>query len=650
MSGLALQSYDTDYWPDSLPGMRVVRTVQGARTLENILSRQSKLVFDLETSGLGWFKDAQSIGAAFAAWIDGQLRCWYMPFRHAVRGPQVPEDIAVPMIKRILRSAGLVIGYNLKFDEHFSHKEGWSFGARYDAMIAGALFNENVPLRLEERATRHLQIDDAFTWNKRVQKEISYLARAARMNKKPYLELFGYSEVPINLLGLYACHDVFYTGRLYEYFEGKNHVSSTYSRIWPTEMELTRILGNMERHGLLVDTEYVKNLRVELLDVRAKHEARLHQFFGRGFRPGSDADVRDLLFKHYKLPIEKWTDKQVAAVDAEVLSGFAHRVPELKVLLAWREVDKLATTYTDSFLKRMDVQGICHPDFQQVGTITGRMACKTPNFQNQPVDDKDRAKANGGQDPWSIRRAFIVRQQEGRIWPRLFFDYSQVELRVLAFYTKDPIMVDVYLSNGDIHQRTQQEVADVLRTEVDRRRAKIVNFGLSYCLTPRGLSRQSGMSLEDAKAFFAAFESRYKGIVHFRKWFWNDIRARDGHWFANLWGRRRRLPLISSADKWARLRAERQAIGTLIQGQAAELTKESLVRVDRLIREKKLPAHLCNVVHDDIQIDCDPRALCELAPAVKAEMERYPEFHPIPIQVDGEYSVTSWSKKERLPV
>jgi DNA polymerase-1 len=278
------------------------------------------------------------------------------------------------------------------------------------------------------------------------------------------------------------------------------------------------------------------------------------------------------------------------------------------------------------------------------------MACKSPNFQNQPTDDKDRAKAHGGQDPWSIRRAFIVRRPNGQVWPRLYFDYSQVELRVLAYYTRDPIMVDVYLNDGDIHERTQQEVAAVLRAEVERRRAKIVNFGLSYCLTAKGLSRQSGMSLEDAKAFFGAFESRYKGIVKFRKWFWNDIRAREGHWFQNLWGRRRRLPRISSMDKWQRLRAERQAIGTLIQGQAAELTKESLVRVDRLIREKNLPAQLCNVVHDDIQIDCDPRCLCELAPAVKFEMERYPEFHPIPIRVDAEYSITSWSQKQRLPV
>lgn len=631
--------------------MRVVRTVEGARTLENILSRQSKLVFDVETSGLAWYRDARAIGAAFGAWIEGELRCWYLPFRHQVRGSQVPEDIAVPMVGRILRSAGLVIAHNIKFDEHFAHKESWVIGRRYDTMIASALFNENVPLRLEDRAVRHLEIDDAFTWNKRVHSEVARLARTSRINKTPYLERFGYSEVPINLLGLYACHDVFFAGRLYDHYE-RHSVSRTYARIWPTEMELTRILGDMERHGLLIDIPYVKDLRNRLIETRDKYEARLRQFFGKDFRPGSDAEVRDLLFNHYKLDQEgaKRTNKGDLAVDADVLRLHSYRIPELRVLLDWREVDKLATTYTDSILKRIDEWGICHPDFQQVGTITGRMACKTPNFQNQPVDDKDRAKAHGGQDPWSIRRAFIVRRKNGRPVPRLYFDYSQVELRVLAFYTRDPIMVDVYLTGGDIHQRTQREVSDVLGADVGRRRAKIVNFGLSYCLTPQGLHRQSGMSLEEAREFFAAFESRYAGIVTFREWFWNEVRARRGHWFSNLWGRRRRVPRIASDDKWERLRAQRQAIGTLIQGQAAELTKESLVRVDRLIREKGLPAKLCNVVHDDIQIDCEPEALCELVPPVKAEMERYPEFHPIPIKVDGEYSVTSWSKKEPLPM
>lgn len=642
-----MESYQIEYWPDSLPGMRVVRTVEDAQAMERVLTGQPRLVFDLETSGLAWYRQAEAIGAAFAAWLDGQIWCWYLPFRHRVRGVQIPEEIAVPMVDRILRSAGLVIGHNIKFDEHFSHKEGWKIGNRYDTMIAGALYNENIPLELETRAARHLGIDNPREWKQRVHAELAHLAKASLMNKTPYLEQFGFSEVPINLLGLYACHDVFFAALLYSYFERKN-VSGTYPRIWPIEMELTRILGDMERHGLLIDVDYIHDLRERLLGVREVHGDRLRQLLGDGFRPGSDAEVRSLLFDRYKIPKEgaKRTSAGDYAVDAEVLQAYSHQIPVLKVLLAWREVDKLATTYTNSILKRTDSNNICHPDFWQVGTITGRMSCRTPNFQNQPVDNKERAKANGGLDPWSIRRAFIVPGG----FTRVYLDYSQIELRVLTYYTRDPIMWEVYLNDGDIHERTQREVSEVLRAEVERRRAKIVNFGLSYCLTPQGLARQTGMSEGDARKFFEAFESRYKGIGDFRRAFWAEIRGRKGHWFANLWGRRRRLPKIVSSDGSERRRAERQAIGTLIQGQAAELTKESLVRLDRLIRERNFPAKLCNVVHDDIQIDCDPQVLKELVPPVRAEMQRYPEFHPIPIKVDGDYSATHWADKQPLSV
>jgi DNA polymerase-1 len=329
------------------------------------------------------------------------------------------------MVGRVLQLAGLVIGHNLKFDEHFARKEGWWIGNRYDTMIASALYNENIPLELETRAERHLGFSNARHWKRQVQDEIACLAKASRMNKTPYLERYGYSEVPISLLGLYACHDGFHTGKLFEFFESKN-VSGTYSRIWPTETELTRVLCDMECHGLPVNVPYIKDLRARLLDVQAGYSVRLRQFLGNSFRPGSDADVRDLLYNHYKLEPFMFTRNNAPSVEGDVLKYFSHRIPILQVLRAWREVDKLATTYTDSILRRTDEWDICHPDFQQVGTVSGRMSCKTPNFQNQPVDNKKRAKENGGLDPWSIRRAFIMRRENGVVWPRLYLDYSQL--------------------------------------------------------------------------------------------------------------------------------------------------------------------------------------------------------------------------------
>jgi DNA polymerase I-like protein with 3'-5' exonuclease and polymerase domains len=886
--------------------------------MERELVGQSHLVFDLETSGLAWYRDAKAVGAAFATWDqDGYPRCWYIPFRHRTGERQVPIDFVLSSVRYLLSRAGLVIGHNLKFDEHFSHKEGWFIENRYDTMVAGALFNENVPLKLETRVERHLGIKDTMKWNQLVQAEIFSLARNCGLKKTEYLDLYGYSEVPINLLGIYACHDVLYTAFLYDFFERRHRVSSTYTRVWPTEMELIRVLGDMERHGLLVDRGYVESLRDALSIARNGFALELAKELGKTFRPGSDHDVSDLLYKKYHFPVIKRTKKYQPSVDKEVLLYFSNRLPILRELQSWRDVDKLLNTYTTSILKRTDTNDICHTDFQQVGTNTGRMASRSPNFQNFPTDDSDRKKQFGGVDPWSIRRAFIAR---GPKHPRLFFDYSQVELRMLAYFTRDPIMHDVFLSDGDIHDRTQKEVGVVLRKEVERRKAKVVNFGLciaegqkvlthcglvpiekvtidhlvwdgldwvshsgivcrgtkevitydgitatsehevylengqraaigvaasgmetsriaiggngevpvrffasnggdtdaigwepkeacevyssemsdmwasevgfgdecswgssaelflsaweifrstcedigsalrcygttllseyacfitslqrawhksfvslertfysmgfeyvsgqrfsgfgfrsdrqrwplftrefeasnevrkfekldgcqtrrvarvydilnagsrrrftvegkivsnSYCLTAMGLARQAQMSLQDAERFLAAFEARYAGIPAFRERFWSEIRGRKNHWFQNLWGRRRRLPLIASHDKRLRSRAERQAIGTLIQGQAAELTKESLVRLDRVIKRLGLPVHLCNVVHDDIQMDCPVDALAETCSVVKPEMERYPEFAPIPIKVDGDYTTTSWAEKHKLPL
>lgn len=641
-----------EYWPDGLPGMTIVRTVEGVERMERQLAGQRRLIFDLETSGIAWYRHARAVGSAFAAWDgDGRIHCWYLPYRHQTGEPQVSADVALSSTRYLLSRAGTVISHNIKFDEHFSVLEGWEIGDdRYDTMIAGALFNENVPLKLETRAERHLGVVNSLEWNGKVQVELMGLAKTAGMKKKAYLDRYGYSQVPINLLGIYACHDVLYTGGLYDFFETRHSVSKTYPRIWPTEMKLTRILGEMERNGLPIDIGYLESLRDALSIARAGFGHQIAAELGTTFRPSADDDVRTLLYEHYKLPIIKWTKGRKPSVDSDVLKYYAHRLPVLKVLQSWRDADKLLNTYTSSIIKRTDAMGLCHTDFQQVGTNTGRMSSKEPNFQNQPTDDPERKKKHGGVDPWSIRRAFIVRKDGVRVMPRLFFDYSQVELRMLGHFTGDPIMHDVFLSGGDIHARTQEEVGFVLGRKVERRKAKIVNFGLSYCLTAMGLSRQADMNLEDAERFLEAFEQRYAGIPVFRQRFWAQIRAQPGHWFSNLWGRRRRLPLMSSFKGWERRRAERQAIGTLIQGQAAELTKESLVRVDALIKERQLPVKLCNVVHDDIQMDSRADAIAEVCPAVKTEMERYPEFYPIPIKVDGDYSITNWAEKISLPL
>jgi DNA polymerase-1 len=258
---------------------------------------------------------------------------------------------------------------------------------------------------------------------------------------------------------------------------------------------------------------------------------------------------------------------------------------------------------------------------------------------------------DGGYDPWSIRRAFCVRRNENNVvMPRLYYDFSQIELRVLSHYTKDPIMVETYLRNGDIHHRTQVEVGALVGGEpIPRRAAKVINFGLSYCMSAGGLSRQAGIPIDDAERFLNAFFERYARVALYRKAFWAKVRS-HGNQFQNMFGRPRRLPDLSSEIGWQRKRAERQAFGTLIQGTAAELTKISIVRIHQWLKETGLPAKLVSTVHDEIWIDCDTSCLTRVAPQIKRLMEDFPEFHPIPILVDAKYSDTDWSNKKPLPL
>jgi DNA polymerase-1 len=339
-------------------------------------------------------------------------------------------------------------------------------------------------------------------------------------------------------------------------------------------------------------------------------------------------------------------------VDSEVLGNFKGAHPVLGKILDWRDAEKLDSTYTVSILERLDSQDVLHPDYQQAGTDTGRLSCRSPNFQNQPVDSDDRSLKytgkkleDGGRDPWSIRRAYINR---GPGWVRVFFDYSQIELRVMAFYSKDPIMVKAYLEGEDIHARTSAEVFGSM-DKAHRRPAKILNFGLSYGMSEHGFSRQAKMPLDQAAQYMDRFFTRYAGIKRFREMFWGYVRG-NGSTFQNLFGRPRRLPDITALDDFTRARAERQAIATLIQGTAAQLTKESMVRVAREFKDRGLPAYPVANVHDEIQVDCHTSVLSEVSRIMQGAMEAFPEFNPIPIVVDGDYTTESWADKRPLPL
>jgi DNA polymerase-1 len=643
-----MQLFGVDYYPQELGAMRVIRDPREVESVVRFVSQAPVRVFDTETSGLRWWGPSHAVGVGLGAWdSSGVLRSYYLPFRHRTGEPQLPEDLVVRAVGDVLAvETGLTVGHNLKFDEHMGRQEGWIIrSARYDTMVGSALYDENHKLALDERAKLHLGIADPCVWDRHVHDEVERLAKARRMTRTAYMDVHAYEEVPINCLGIYCCHDIYHAGMLHKFFEDRG-LSAQFARVWRTEMELVRILGNVEARGLPIDAPYLMQLSARLGEFIEVQRRRWVELVGTGVDPSSDDDVRHLVYDVYRMPGYRTTRTGKLSVEADVLEGFRDRVPSLGVLLALRTAEKIRGTYCEGILSRLDSKGYVHPSFWQVGTNTGRLSCSEPNFQNMPTEDPDREKAAGGIDPWSIRRAFVV--PDPQHWVRWYFDYSQVELRVLAKYSMDPIMVEVYQTGGDIHERTQREVSGLLGKPIPRRDAKVVNFGLSFCLTAAGLARQTGMSMPDAEAFLGAFFARYGGVSLFRSRLWAQMRAHPQCVVTNLWGRPRRLPMLRSRDKGEQRRAERQAIGSLIQGTAAELTKESMVRIDRLERSG-YPIRMVNTVHDEIQIDIDVRYTAEMVTRVKREMEDYhAEMDPIPIIAEADYAVDNWASKQKV--
>lgn len=635
---------------------QLVLTGDHFQAMINFLKSSPALVFDFETSGLEYFKHASACGIALAGWdrSTSNLYNFYVPFRHQTGEPQLDLSLISPAIRELLGNESQIkVAHNLKFDEHMARKEGWAVkGPRYDTMIAARLFDENRRVALKYRALTDLNRSDADYWETLLNKQVSALAAAAKMKVGQYRSLFGYSQIFTYYAGAYACFDVEFTAGLYCKYENLN-LSNYYKRIWQTEMNLTEVLCDMEEFGLPIDVEYLEQLRSVLRKSQKQLSFQIDRYLsGRSFNLNSEDELRTFLQRDLGIKLTKTTKTGRLAVDNTVLEFFSDLYPVLRLIMKWREAEKLVSTYTTSILDRLDVNNILHPDFNQVGTNTGRFSAKNPNLQNQPGDSNARAKEfsgkgleDGGIDPWSIRRAFVNR---GKGWVRLFFDYSQIELRVLAYYSQDPIMVKAFLEGEDIHTRTSLEVFN--RKDKDSRSmAKRINFGLSYGMTAKGLSRQIKRSENEAEDYLRKFDERYSGIDNFRRSLFNYIRNNKCQ-FRNLFGRTRRIPKIVSDKGYERGRSERQAIATIVQGTAAEIMKESMVRTWKMFKAENLPAHLVVTVHDEQQVDSHTSILSYIVPKIKTLMEDYPEFAPIPIVVDGEYSTTSWADKKPLPI
>ncbi|MBE9529728.1 MAG: DNA polymerase I, partial [Proteobacteria bacterium] len=332
---------------------------------------------------------------------------------------------------------------------------------------------------------------------------------------------------------------------------------------------------------------------------------------GEEFNIRSSQQLGHILFKKLKLPVQKKTAKKTGySTDVNVLTALAdkHELPEL--ILKHRALSKLKSTYTDALLDLVHPEtGRIHTSYNQTVTATGRLSSSDPNLQNIPI------RTDQGME---IRRAFIPRQG----WTLVSADYSQIELRILAHYADDEILIKAFKDDEDIHTRTATEVFQVFPSFITpelRRQAKVINFGIVYGMSPYGLSKELNISRKMAKTYIDNYFARYNGVKRFVDQTISS--ARETGKTSTLLGRIRYLPDINSANKTVREFAERTAINTPIQGTAADLIKLAMIHVDAAFSERNLNAAMLLSVHDEIVFEVPPEELETAKKLVKEIME-----------------------------
>ncbi|HEY7338816.1 MAG TPA: DNA polymerase I [Bryobacteraceae bacterium] len=387
------------------------------------------------------------------------------------------------------------------------------------------------------------------------------------------------------------------------------------------DLPLVRVLADMEETGILIDPQQLSVLSRRMEEEIARLSAEIYKLADKTFNINSPQQLGKVLFEDLKLPAPvKYGKGKTISTAAGVLEELAEQYPIARCVLDFRQLAKLKGTYSDALPVLIDpATGRLHTTFNQAGAATGRLASSDPNLQNIPI------RTALGRE---IRAAFIP--QPG--WKLLIADYSQIELRLLAHFSRDPVLVEAFRNGEDIHTRTAAEVFSVpplMVTADHRRRAKAVNFGIVYGQSPFGLAQSLGIERKEAEIYIRAYFERYAGVRKFIDATIAEVR-RTGFAY-NLFGRRRPIPDMNSRNFTARGFAERTAVNTPLQGTAADLIKLAMIRIHEKLGSMR--AKLLLQVHDELVLEAPPEEVSEVRAMVKAEMENVRKL-AVPLVVD----------------
>ena len=411
--------------------------------------------------------------------------------------------------------------------------------------------------------------------------------------------------------------------RLRDVFSARLDADSLASLFNDIEMPVASILATMEAVGINIDGEALKTISKEFAEQMAGLERECYQLAGREFNLNSPNQLREVLFNDLKLSAKGLKkSKSGFSTDADTLEKLAAVHPMPRKLLEYRTISKLKSTYADSLSQVIHSgTGRIHTTWNQAQVPTGRVSSHDPNLQNIPTRSEEGRR---------IRRAFIP--AEGSLF--VSADYSQIDLRVLAHLSGDKTLVDAFNRGEDIHVRTATEVLGITADKVDtagRRLAKVINFGIIYGMGPQRLAGELGIALTEASDYIKRYFERLPGV---RAWLDETVRiARQTGYVTTMYGRRRYLPELNAQPGGARAQAERIAINTPIQGTAADLIKLAMIRLDRVLRTRKLDARMILQVHDELLLEASKNQWKDASELAKREMEGVAELK-IPLLVE----------------
>jgi len=550
------------------------------------------VAFDTETTSLDpMAAELVGLSLSVAPW-----EACYVPVAHRYAG--APAQLAREHVLARLRNwledpARAKVGQNLKYDTHVLENHGVRLaGIAHDTLLESYVLEAHRNHDMDSLAERHLG-----------RRTIAYHQVAGKGASQ-----IGFEQVPIEQAARYAAEDADVTMHLHRTLYPRIAAHEALERIYrEIEIPVSVVLQRMERNGVLIDAAALVRQSDELGRKMLDFERRAVEAAGQPFNLNSPKQLGEILFGRLGLPVVRKTASGAPSTDEEVLAKLAEDYPLPRIVLEWRALAKLKSTYTDKLPKMVDPRsGRVHTSYSQAVAVTGRLASSDPNLQNIPVRTPEGRR---------IREAFVAPPGSSIVSA----DYSQIELRIMAHISGDESLLRAFEQGLDVHRATASEIFGIAPADVSaeqRRYAKVINFGLIYGMSAYGLAANLGIERDAAKNYIERYFARYPGVARYM----DETRAlaRSQGYVETVFGRRLWLSEINSPNGPRRSAAERAAINAPMQGTAADLIKMAMIAVQRWLDERPMASKLIMQVHDELVLEVPQAELDE----VRSELPR----------------------------